>query len=211
MIAALALATETSLIPTDDVWVYMHAPDQTSDVFLRAWGSEDGSFGADEFGTVGSWSVIKFDVSTVPTGKTLKSASLMLWVPEGDLGISTEESKAQPLEVRRVGSDWEEENYTFSKAKTVVPGAKKEDVFGTVAVEDPGSGEAFAITIDLTKEGSTFAEHLKAALSTQKKDLGLALTTKLAPGMMGDGGIYKVYSRSAERQYRPKLTLVFTD
>lgn len=208
LIALAALASSTFTVePTDDVWVYMHAAPQSSDPYLRAWGIDGRDLALErEDVTATSWSTLKFDLSKAPTG-TLKFAKLVLTAP-AELDLPKEETEKTPLNVRPAPVTFEEETFTFGDAEKVFPTRGPEAIFGKASPVPTLDGKDFKIEIDLL-QGKGFKEYLAKSLATPNKLLGLALTSALDPAAAGDGAIYKVYSRNAEPEKRPKLTLEF--
>lgn len=211
MIAALALlaaAQTVSIHPTDDIWVYHFAADQTSDPFLRCWGSEGKAVGDEGIGDAGSWSVMKFDVSKLPEGK-LTSAELNLYfVPNPN--IDEEMGKKFPLEIRQVTSKFEEENYKHDDSESIRPKTGKEFLLasGPIVMYDNASGPS-KITIKLSAEDGKFLTYLKEARASQTKELAFAITSGLTPDEAGESLIYKWYSTNSEKGTKPTLTLNF--
>lgn len=211
MIAALALlaaAQTVSLVPTDDVWVYHFAADQTSDPFLRCWGSEGLSSAEPNIGDAGSWSVMKFDISKIPAGKLAHATLTLYFVPNPN--IDAETGKKYPIEVRASSTDFEEENYSNDNSAKIRPKADKAFLLATKPIEFyANASDPVKVDIDLGGEDGKFMAALQDARKSAKHELGLALTSALTPDAAGESMIYKFYSRNSEKATRPILTLEF--
>ncbi|MBL8068346.1 MAG: hypothetical protein JNM28_07835 [Armatimonadetes bacterium] len=211
MTAALALlfaAQTATLAPTDDVWVYHFAPDQTSDPFLRCWGAEGLSSADPNIGDAGSWSAMKFDVSKLPSGKLLGTTLTLYFVPNPN--IDPEIGKKYPLEVRSTSAEFEEENFSFEGAEKIRPKADKAFLLATKPIEFYANAtEPVKVEIDLGGSEGKFMAALQQARKSPKHELGLAFTTALTPDEAGESMIYKFYSRNSEKATQPVLTLKF--
>lgn len=208
-LAFLAINQTMEIVPTDDIWVYPHAADQTSDEYIRCWGSNGIAVTEPSIGGSGaSWTAMKFDISKTPADAEIASAYLVLWVP-GDAGYSSEDAKKLPIQIRPLKPEFEEEGYSFAQAKSIMPSIDDKVIFGTGSPVIPGSGEPFSFKTDLLKGPNSFAKAWKEARSTSRKEIAFALTSTMDPEQAGEGGIYKFYSRSAEEKYRPKLVIEF--
>lgn len=200
-IASLVLAQSFTLEPTDDVWVYMHAQDQASDPFLRAWGTE-----GDATGEGASYSVLKFDLSSIPAGEII-SAKLILTSP-GDIAFIREDSEKAPLQIRMATAQFEEENFSFGSVDKIKPSGKAEAIFATGVVIPSADQKDFKVEINLLSKEGKFIAELTKSTKTANKNFGLALTSTLDPAQAGDGGIYKFYSRNnQDAEKRPKLVI----
>ncbi len=212
MIATLALlmaAQTTSIYPTDDVWIYNFAPDQTSDPFLRCWGYEGKSVADPEVGDgAGSWSVMKFDLSKLPEGNPTSAELTLYFVPNPN--IDEELGKKFPIEVRKVSSKFEEENFKLDDAINILPKGVKESLLASspVVMYSNATGPT-KITIKLMAEDGKFLSYLKEARASQTKELAFALTSGLTPSEAGESLIYKWYSTNSEQATKPTLSLKF--
>lgn len=213
ILAAILGLTHTAtlkLSPVDDVWVYSFAPDQSTDEFLRCWGAGGEELDASGGNVMGSWSNLKFDVSSIPSDKKLTAATLTLW-DSGDNFLSPEQTKKFPLYVRKGTVKFEEENFRYTMAETLAPSLKPDSLFGTASPENPGSGKPFSFTVDLLKGEGKFGDYLTSQLKTSSKLIGLTLTSKIDPESSTDGVFYKFYSKSGPKDMRPVLELTFAD
>ena len=211
MISALVLlaaAQTVSLHPTDDIWVYHFAADQTSDPYLRCWGADGMSAADPNVGDAGSWSVMKFDLSKLPSGK-LTSAELNLhFVPNPN--IDEELGKKFPIEVRSVTTKFEEENYANDQGESIRPKAGKETLLASAPVIMYSNAEGSAkITIKFSVADGNFMTALKAAQNSTSKELAFALTSALTPDEAGESMIYKFFSTNSEEKTKPTLSLKF--
>lgn len=205
-IAACMPSQTIELVPIEDVWIYPHAADQTSDEFLRIWGIAGRSVPAkdqdtDTFG----WAALKFDLAKVPTGN-LKLAKLVLTHFEEAM-FTDAIAKEAPLEVRPLDADFSEKDWSYGKARTLVPSDAKDSWFGKGSPLGFKVGAPFAIEIDLLTGPANFA---KALEEKRNKALVFALTSTMDPSSGDPRPIYKVYSKDCDRkEYRPKLILTF--
>ncbi len=207
MLCALLLAATVgtySLTPTDDVWTYPHAVDQTSDPYLRVWGSGDEAVGVlDDSEITFCMSLLRFDLSKVTEpAATLKKATLVLY-HEIDPGFTRAESKANPLQARLVDADIDERNWTFYDGESHMPEGGKDAILGEAAAVPSVDGKPFRIEIDLLAGKAD----LRKGMAGQKA-IAFALTTRMAPQGV-EGPLYKFFSRSAEKKLRPQLVLVY--
>ncbi|MBC8065469.1 MAG: hypothetical protein H7Y17_11595 [Chlorobia bacterium] len=209
MIAVLAaltmgLSAQTlEVLPTDDIWVYPHASDPQKDGYLRVWGVDGQAVAtdpgqADEF----SYSYLKFDLAKLPKSAVLKSVVLTL-MHTPDPAWQAEEAKASPLEVRPLGKDFSEKGWEFGLGKTVFPGGRKEDVFGSFGPAKIDAGQPIKFEVDLLKGPNKL-------LLSAGGSFGVALTSKLDPSAIGNRAVYKFYSKDYDKaEYRPKLTISY--
>jgi hypothetical protein len=116
LFAALAVLT-----PTDDVWVYHFAQDQTSDPYLRCWGADGASVGPRGGQLTFSYSLLKFDVPKELATADVTGAKLTVW-HVAEAGFDETTAKASPLEARAVDGSFEEENWTFEEFGRCFPG-----------------------------------------------------------------------------------------
>ena len=203
LLASIVLDQTLTIEPSDDVWVYVHAQDQSSDPYLRAWGTE-----GDSVGPGASFSVLKFDLSTLPEGQII-SAKLVLTSP-GEIGYIKEDSEKSPIQVRIAPSKFEEENFSFATADSVRPASGEGSIFGSTAVTPSADQKDFKVEINLMPKSSKFLTSVSEVTKTPNKLIGLALTSVLDPAQAGEGGIYKFYSRNnSDETKRPKLVFQF--
>lgn len=206
LLAAVALSSQDAktavLTPTDDVWVYSHSNDN-QDPFLRAWGSEGKSVApnAGELENFG-YSYLRFEL---PEGVgTLTGATLTLTHKEKP-AFTSEMVHQYPLEVRLLNGDFNEKTWIYDRAAQVFPIAGVEGLLGKSAdFQVPASG-TFKITIDLTK-------HLELLEKSRGKNrvFTLALTSVMSAADLGQGCIYKVFSKDAENEKnRPELKISY--
>lgn len=212
LVCFLALVPQTvNLTPTDDIWVYPHATDPSSDAYLRVWGMgghalpEDSAESSDYGFSLAQWSI----PSTLE-GKKLVSAKLHLF-QIANPKFTVRESTKHPLEARPGNSGFSEKTWQYTDLAKFFPVTGSKAVFGTGCPDATSVLTAdFEITIDLLKGPNDFAKYLTEAL-TAKKPLALDLTTSLdITGDQGDTKLYKLYSKDAPApEKRPRLELVF--
>lgn len=205
-IAALTLgltAQTLELTPTDDVWVYPHASDPQKDGYLRVWGTGGLAVAsdptqADEY----SYSYLKFDLAKLPKTAVLKSVVLTL-THTADPTWQASDAKASPLEARQLGKDFTEKSWEYGLGKTIFPGGKKEDVFGSFAPAKFEAGQPIKFELDLLKGPNKL-------LLSSGGSFNLALTSTLDPSAIGNRAVYKFYSKDYDKvEYRPKLVIQF--
>ena len=194
------------LTPTDDVWVYGFAGDPTKDAYLRAWGANGRSVAGekdspDDF----SYSLLQWDVSRVPEGEIKEARLVLVSAPESEL--TTEASKAAPLEARAIASGWTEKGWTYSLATKYGPGAEDRNLFGSGSLAKSSSKQTL-IEIDLLKGPGDFRAALKAAKASASQTLAIALASKVNTAEQGRSAIYKVFSKDGPADSRPVLRLV---
>jgi hypothetical protein len=203
-------ATEVTLRPTADLWVYPHAGDPAKDAYLRVWG-HDGQAVAKQVGDAEelSYSLLRFDPTSLPEGKPTKATLVLTTV--ADYAFSEEQAKNYPLQARPVEGGFEEKGWKYDMLERFNPTFDPKSIYGTgYPTPWPKAGEEGKIEIDLLKGPGDF----KAALATAKKDgkpLGIALTSVLDvqsnPDVMS---IYKMYSKDTPIEAsRPKLVLSY--
>lgn len=206
MLSLAAAQGETKLQPTDDVWVYQFAEDQTTDPYLRIW-SSDGQAVGDSFEghLTFSYSCLKFDVSKLE-GK-VKSAKLILTHTEG-ASYTEADSKTNPIEVRTLPNDWNESSWQYEKATKIHPVKDPGSIFGVGSGNPAGGDKEFTITVDLMAGPSNFATAVDEARKSSTKTLAVSLTSKLSPEGQGEGFVYKFFSRSSsDEAKRPQLVI----
>lgn len=210
LFCALAMmpATTVELTPTDDVWVYPFAQDQTSDDFIRCWGDSEGAVGKVSEGHFAfSYSCIKFDLDKIPQGKVI-SAKLIL-TSVSNPAYTLEDCKKYPVEARRLAANFEEENWDFKMATKVCPEAGEKEIFGSGETDDFQPDKPVVFTIDLTKGKGEFLKNLDEARKSSAKVMSMAITSKMNPDVAGEGRTYKFFSRTYEKkEVRPKLVVV---
>lgn len=206
MLTFVSTPGETTLEPTDDVWVYQFAEDQTTDPYLRVW-SSDGQAVGDSFEghLTFSYSGLKFDVSKLE-GK-VKSAKLILTHAEG-ASYTEADSKSNPIEVRTLPSDWNEASWQYEKATKIHPVKDPGSIFGVGFGNPAGGDKEFTITVDLMSGPANFATAVDEARKSSTKTLAVSLTSKLSPEGQGEGFVYKFFSRSStDETKRPRLVI----
>ena len=194
------LAALAALTPTDDVWVYHFAQDQTTDPYLRCWGADGASVGPRGGQLTFSYSLLKFDVPKDLASADLTGAKLTVW-HVADAGFDEATAKASPLEARAVDGAFEEENWTFEDFPKCFPVAGEKGLFGSGWTAPSVNDAPFAIEIDLMSGGGDFKTAVASGTVT------IALTSSIDPSGAGENNIYKMYSRSAKEEVRPVLTL----
>jgi hypothetical protein len=198
----MATAVSTAVIdvsPSDDVWVYPHAGRQDEDPFLRVWGGGDYALGTPSPGAFDfSYSLLKF---TLPEGKGTPKSALLIVNQTADPAYSEDDFLKAPLEARAAKADWNEQAWTFDMAIKNVPGKEEKDILGKGKREEVLDGKPVKITINLLAG--------PAQVDWQGK-LTLALTSRMDPESMGEGRMYKLYSRQAPQvNLRPVLQLTY--
>lgn len=197
-----------TLEPTDDVWVYQFAEDQTNDEFLRVWGSDGTAVGTSFEGHLSfSYSCLKFSLPKDLPGQTLATAKLVLThTPEA--GWTEKDSKANPVEARMLPTDWNESNWSYENAKKIHPTASASEIFGTGSAAPAPDDQPFVIEVNLMEKDGVFAKVFNEASNDPSRILAMALTSKLEAN--GENSVYKFYSKSNEAKLRPKLVLTFS-
>lgn len=205
-IAALTLglsAQTLELTPTDDIWVYPHASDPQKDGYLRVWGTGGLAVAsdpaqADEY----SYSYLKFDLAKLPKEAKVSSVVLTL-MHTPDPTWQASDAKASPLEARPLGKDFTEKAWEYGLGKSVFPGGKKEDVFGSFAPAKLDAGQPIKFEINLLKGPNKLALSPGGTFAT-------ALTSTLDPSAIGNRAVYKFYSKDYDKvEYRPRLVIQF--
>lgn len=207
MIAALAALTlgfaaqTLEIAPSDDVWVYPHASDPQKDGYLRVWGAGGLAVAsdpaqADEY----SYSYLKFDLEKLPKDAAVKSAVLVL-MHAPDPAWQAADAKRNPLEARSLGKDFSEKTWGFELGRTVFPGGKKQDVFGSFAPASIEAGKPIKFEIDLMKGPGKIKFSPGGSLI-------LALTSTLDPSEIGNRAVYRFYSKDYDKtECKPRLIL----
>lgn len=196
--------------PTDDIWVYSFAGDQTTDGFLRAWGDGATSIGPNPPDSSFSHSYLKWDLSAIPNGAYIVQEAKLLVTQQVTLttqpGYSQAVGNANPLEARPVGDDFNEVDWIFGDPANPFPGDPR---FGTgdlsnyIAAGTPNV-TGFEIPIDLLA-GGDFNTYFNAAVNGGD-GLALALTSQLNPAGPG-GATYRLYSKDNPLQLGPSLLI----
>lgn len=204
-VAAFAGTQEVVVEPSDDVWVYSFAQDQTSDEYLRVWGSETGAVEAPGEALSFSYSLLKFPAPKA--GGRLVSAELVLH-HVAEAKFEAADSKAAPLEARPAPAGFEEETWDYGMHPKFLPPADPASIYGTGWGAPSADEKPFVIKVGLLEGPNDFAAALKTAAETGSP-IAIALTSKLRPDEAGDGKLYKLYSRANEASLRPRLLLRF--
>lgn len=206
MIAGLLFAAVTSFtsveVATDDIWVYPHASDPATDVFLRAWGNSDGPVAGVEDGAA-SYSLVKF--KTVDGAGPIKSATLILWLAPNPV-YGADEVANTPLQARLARGDFSESAWSDAVEKRVRPYGHPDHVLGFGAPMKIVENEPSEVKIDLLKGPADFRAAYDRARTAGS--IGLAITTSLSPDGR-QGYSYKLHSRHAGEVLAPKLVIEF--
>jgi hypothetical protein len=197
--------------PTDDVWVYDFAGDQTTDGFLRAWGNGVSSLAPSyPQGPEWSHSYLKWDISGIGAGNYLLTEAKLLVTQQVSTttqpSFTQAQGNANPLEARPVGINFEEDTWSFLDPNNPTPGTTR---FGTGDLSQyiprgTAGVNGFQITLDLLAEGD-FSSYFNTAVNGSG-ELGLALTSKLNPAGPG-GATYRLYSLNSPTGLGPQLLL----
>ena len=208
-VVGLLLRTQDVVLePSDDVWVYQFAQDQTDDEYLRVWSGDGEAVGDVKSGSLTfSYSCLKFDLSKVPATR-LTGAKLVM-THAGTAGYTAEDSKKHPLEARSLTTEWSEANWQYENFSKVHPQKDPLTIFGTGSAGPNSAAEPFKIEIDLMAGKSGFAKAFEEALKGSSKSLAMALTSALSPEGQGEGFVYRLFSKTNEETKRPKLVLTF--
>ncbi len=211
MLALALLAPKSiSLVPKETVWVYANASSPGDGTFLRAWGVEGKSCPPDgEDAGQFSFSLLKWDVSSLPTGAKLISAKLMLNnVP--DPGYTLDAAKRCPIEVRPLVGNFEAKKWTFEMSSKVHPDSSDKAIFGTGYPKELPKEVPVPISVDLLKGPNDFVKALATAMAGSDHQLNLSLTSKLDPSTDGRAFVYKLIGQAETKEWlRPQLVLVF--
>lgn len=207
--SAAALPAETyNVEPTDDVWVYPHAGEPGTDPLMRIWGvsglaAANKGEPADDF----SYGYLKFDLSGLPKGLKVTEATLNVTLRDNP-GFTPEQAKAAPLEVRFMEGDLDEKKWSHSMVTKVFPDNKKESVLGTSFPEKWEADKAVPLSINLLQAKGLFEQGLQKAMGAAKPYLLFSLTSRLDPSDVGQGAIYRVYTKEGPKGSRPVLKIV---
>jgi hypothetical protein len=195
--------------PTDDVWVYSFAGDQTTDGFLRVWGNGTSSVGPNLSDSAFSYSYLKWDIGGIADGAyRVLEAKLVVTqqvTPTTQPGYTQAVGNANPLEARPVGANFDELSWDFTDPGNPVPGDPRFGI-GDLSNYVPGGTPnvtGFDIPIDLLAGAGDFNAYFNAAVNGGD-DLALALTSKLLPVSQG-GPTYRLYSKDNPLQRGPSL------
>jgi hypothetical protein len=212
LLAVSMVKEPVSVTATESVWVYSRASDPAGDQFLRIWGvsglaTPEGKGEGEDW----SYGYLKWDIGSLPD-KSPKSATLTVYninpVGFGDAIAA----KATPLEARPLVGSFTGKGWDYSFSIKNHPDLAK-TMFGFGAPVDWGSSkEPIPITIDLMKGPGDFKSYLAAAKTGKDHALQIALTSAIDPGAAeggGKGGVYKVYSATADAKLRPTLTVEY--
>lgn len=202
---ATAFDDAIRLEATDDVWVYPFAQEQEKDEYMRIWGTGTASIpekGTDE--PEQSYSIARFDVSKLPTGK-VKSAKLELTLIAKDV-LTQSVLEKYPLEVHAVNGDFAEKSWDFGKVKSFLP---SQEILGSSKDWALQFDKPCKVEVNLLGGPGDFQKELDAARA--KGYLGLALASKLPAAELGRDGIYKFYSRNSSSKSGPVLRLEIGD
>jgi hypothetical protein len=209
LIACVAFAPKTfSLVPKETVWVYENASTPGDGTYLRAWGVEGKSCPAEgEDLSQFSYSFLKWDLSDLPQGAKIVSATLELNnIP--DPGFTTDSAKKAPLEVRALIGEFDAKSWSFDKATKNRPDNTKAGLYGTGYPVFIRPGSPVPISIDLLAGKSTFSTALSGALASSSHQLSLCITSSLDPSVDGRTSVYKVYGQNESKEnLRPTLVL----
>ena len=106
--AAVNCAADWTLTPTDDSWL-----DQYSASYC--WGAHE-KMGVRNKGTGGweSWSIFRFDLSSIPPGTEITSATVNLYY----FHYWDNSPAGRPLTMYRVTKEWDEEDAMWSNKPT---------------------------------------------------------------------------------------------
>jgi hypothetical protein len=195
--------------PTDDVWVYSFAGDQTTDGFLRAWGNGVTSIGPNPPDSNFSYSYLKWDLAAIPNGAYIVQEAKLIVTQQVNAttqpGYTQAIGNANPLEARPVGTNFDEVNWDFTDPANPVPGDPRFGIGDLSNYVAPGTPNVtgFEIPIDLLAGGSNFNAYFNAAVNSDDA-LALALTSKLLPTTQG-GPTYRLYSKDNPLQLGPSL------
>jgi hypothetical protein len=195
------------LTPTDDVWVYSHASDPAHDEFLRVWGAEGKAIpaSADEAEEL-SMGYLKWDLSSVPAGKKLTKATLVV-MNIANPGYTFDQAKAAPLEARSLPTEFDEKTWEPEKLAKTLP---SKEAFGSGYPAVVEKDKPLEIDIDLLKGPKDFQSAFAGAMLGSAKQIGMALTSAIDIAAIGRTGMYKLYSRDTKLdELKPQLVLVF--
>lgn len=213
VLASLAIVSSSAdtileVNPTDDVWVYPHASD-VKDPYLRVWGTDGAAVATNSESAQNlSYSYIRFEVPSKPwENRKVKEVTLTIW-HVAEAGWDAEASKNAPLEVRLLNKPFDEKSWNYDLVATVTP--NKDKVIAKASADPKAANQQpFAIKFDLLGKVDTAAGEVPAFVpSANDGTLCLALTSKIDPSEQGKSGVYKFYSKDAEKQYRPILRIV---
>lgn len=196
--------------PTDDVWVYEFAGDQTTDGFLRTWGDGVSPL-APSYPQGSNWShsYLKWNVASIGSGNyRVTEAKLLVTqqVSPTQPGYTLAQGNVNPLEARQVGTNFEEDTWTFGDPGNPIPGATR---FGTGDLSNyvpkgTAGVSGFQIALNLLAEGD-FSTYFNSAVNGSG-ELGLALTSLINPAGP-TGATYRTFSKDSPTGLGPQLVL----
>lgn len=207
--SARSAAASLYIQPSDDVWVYPHASDASTDEYLRIWGAGGKATAEDaEAGGI-SYSYIKWDLTGLPKDTKITQAKIVLThIPDPEFTLT--DAKSNPVQVRGLVGNFSEKTWRFDNSSSVKPESEDKNVFGDGSPTEVPMGKEFQIHVDLLKGPGDFRAYFEKALKGAKPELALALTSAIDPAELGQAGVYKVYSRNARNtKFRPILMLWF--
>lgn len=198
--------------PTDDIWVYPFAGDQTTDGFLRAWGNGASAVAPiHPAGSEWSYSYLQWDLSAIQNGayRVLEATLVVTQQVNATTqpGFSQATGNANALEARPLTGSFEEANWDFSGSATLTPGSSR---FGTgdlssYITSGTPNVTGFAIPIDLLAGPGNFTAFFNAAVNGGDT-LAFALTSTLNPAGPG-GATYRLYSKDNLLGFGPQLLI----
>lgn len=207
--ATPSLAADTYLLdPSDDVWVYPHAGEPGTDPLMRIWGvsglaAANKGEPADDF----SYGYLKFDLSGLPKSLKVTEATLSIALRDNP-GFTPDQAKAAPLEVRLMDGDLDEKKWSHSMVTKVFPDNKKESVLGSSFPEKWEADKPVPLSVNLMQAKELFQQGFKRAMGADRPYLLFALTSRLDPSEVGQGAIYRVYTKEGPKGSRPVLRIV---
>ena len=207
--AAAAAAASLYIQPSDDVWVYAHAGDPSTDEYLRTWGAGGEATGDDAEAGGFSYSYVKWDLTGIPKDAKIIQAKVQLThIPDPEFTLT--DAKSHPIQVRGLVGNFTEKSWRFDNSTSVKPESGDKAKFGEGSPAEMPMGKEFPIHVDLLKGPGDFQAYFAKALKSTKPELALAITSTIDPAELGQAGVYKVYSRNARNtKFRPVLMLWF--
>ena len=198
-----------TITASEDVWVYPNASDPGADETFKVWGVGGRSVAekpgeAESFG----YGYLKFEVPTLPEGKKLVSAWMIL-KPAASMKID-KNAKDYPLEVHSLVGTFSEKSWTYDMSSKVYP---DKFIYGRgVVAQAEGSTDPnnLVIAVDLNdNKTDSFKTALTKAVA-DKTSLYFALASKYDASEGGREGIYRIYTKDRkEGDSKPKIVLKF--